>query len=531
MALFRSEIRKSAERLEEAPAPRRLVLRGRVVTLNSGSQVIPDGFVCIQDDLISSITSVSDGVPAQFKQLPVINTSGTMYPGLVELHNHPAYNAIPLWNVPMQYPNRGVWRNAALYKRQVYYPATLLTKHPQDIYPKSVARFVECRALLGGVTTTQGLTLSSLGKTITYYEGLIRNVEFSYGANWATATDHIDDFVSFADFKQTYGPLMNNALSRLVIHLCEGTDQVAQNFFSSLIDPSNGTPFISSTLLSIHGTALASAQFADLKSGGGLIWSPTSNFLLYGTTTKVTDAIAAGLHVAIGCDWAPSGTKNILGELKIAKLTSQYLGGLFSDEQLVRMVTTIPAVMMGWDAFIGSIEAGKQADLVVIGRTDGDPYSTLIAATETDVAAVLIGGKLRAGRASLVDPTTPGVELITVANQSMVLDLVDDPTQPLANVTLQASIATLSYALEHLPDLAKTFQAGLAALDYLPGKFQIRLEMDEDMALQVLTGATKIGPGDVDPMELDPITAVDDTTFVQRLKANINLPQWLKNGL
>lgn len=530
MALFRKEARKGAEYAELALTPHRLVLRGRIVTLDAGSRVIPDGFVCVADDLIASISAAKDGVPAEFQQTPVIETSGTIYPGMVELHNHPAYNAIPLWNVPTKYPNRSVWRNAALYKRQVANPATLLTHHPQEIYPKSVARFVECRALLGGVTTTQGLTISSLGKTVDYYQGLIRNVEFSYGANWPTATDHINDFASFAEFKQTYGPLMNNALSRLVIHLCEGTDQGTQDLFANLI-AADGTPLIGRTLLAIHGTALASPQFAALKMGGGLIWSPTSNFLLYGATTDITDAIAAGVHAAIGCDWGPSGTKNLLGELKIAKLTSDRLSGLFSDEQLIRMVTTIPATMMGWDSFLGSIEAGKQADLLVLGKTDGDPYSGLISATESDVAAVLIGGKLRAGRASLVDPTTPGVELIHVANQSMVLDLVDDPKQPLANVTLQAAIATLSYALEHLPDLAKTFQSGQAAFDNLPSRFQIRLEMDEELALEAVAGVQPIGPGDVDPMELDPITAVDDTMFVQRLKANINLPQWLKDGL
>jgi hypothetical protein len=194
-------------------------------------------------------------------------------------------------------------------------------------------------------------------------------------------------------------------------------------------------------------------------------------------------------------------------------------------------VTTIPAKMMGWDSFVGSIEAGKQADLLVIGGTAGDPYGALIAATESDVAAVLIGGQLRAGRASLVDPTTPGVELIQVAHQSMVLDLVDDPNHPLANVTLQASIATLTYALEHLPDLARTFESGHRALNGAPARFLIRLEMDEPSASEAVLGALPIGPGDVDPMELDPITAVDDTTFVQRLKANVNLPPWLKAAL
>src|SRR5262245_28860962 len=101
----------------------------------------------------------------------------------------------------------------------------------------------------------------------------------------------------------------------------------------------------------------------------------------------------------------------------------------------------------------------------------------------------------------------------------MILDLVDDQNHPLAKVTLQESIATLTYALDHLPDLAKTFQTGLRALEGAPSAFRILLEMDEQLASKAVS-ALSIGPGDVDPMELDPITAVDDKTFVQRLKAN-----------
>lgn len=180
MALFRAETRLRAERVAFA-APRRLVLRGRIATLDSTGRVIPDGFVCVEDDLVASVSLAATGIPPAFQGSPVIETGGTIYPGLIELHNHPAYNAIPLWSVPTRYLNRGQWRNDPLYKRKVANPATLLTHHPQDIYPKSVARYVECRALLGGVTTTQGLTLSSLGGTVSYYLGLVRIVEFSYG--------------------------------------------------------------------------------------------------------------------------------------------------------------------------------------------------------------------------------------------------------------------------------------------------------------------------------------------------------------
>src|SRR5208337_2959872 len=250
MALFRAETRLRPEGVTVA-APRRLVLRGRITTLDSVGRVIPDGFVCIENDLIASVSPAGAGVPQAFQGSPLIETGGTIYPGLIELHNHPAYNAIPLWSVPTRYLNRGQWRNDPLYKRKVGNPAALLTHHPQDIYPKSVARYVECRALLGGVTTTQGLTLSSLGSTVSYYQGLVRIVEFAYGANWPTATDHINDFASFAEFQQTYGPVMSQPLSRLVIHLCEGTDQTTQALFANLIDAS-GKPLISSNLITIH---------------------------------------------------------------------------------------------------------------------------------------------------------------------------------------------------------------------------------------------------------------------------------------
>jgi len=498
--------------------------------LDANGRVVPEGYVCIDNDVIAAVVAIENGIPAAFAQAPRVQTTGTIYPGLVELHNHPAYNEVPLWSVPKRYPNRDEWMKDPLYIRQVRNPATILTHHPQEIYPKSVARFVESRALLGGVTTTQGLTFSSLGNTVDYYRGLVRIVEFAYGPNWPTANDHIPNFTSFSSFQQYYAPLMNQPLTRAIMHLCEGTDQGTRQLFTNLIDPS-GQPLIGSNLIAIHGTALREAEFSSLKLAGGLIWSPTSNFLLYGETTDVKTAIASGVVVAIGCDWTPSGTKNLLGELKIAKLTSAQLGGLFTDEQLVRMVTTIPAKMMGWDQFLGSVEVGKQADLLVIGKKDGDPYSALIASTESDVAAVLIGGRVRAGRASLVDPGTPDVELIHVAKQSMVLDLVNGPGDPLAKITLQGAIATLSYALEHLPDLTETFKEGHAELRGTSGRFRIQLEVGEPEALAAVSGDSPIGPGDVDRMALDPITAVDDSTFNNRLKKNINLPQWLKDEL
>jgi hypothetical protein len=82
-----------------AGAVKRYVLRGRVVTMNAAHDVIPDGFVCVADEIIVHVGAWSDGLPAPFDAAKLIATGGSIYPGPIELHNHPSYNFIPMWPV------------------------------------------------------------------------------------------------------------------------------------------------------------------------------------------------------------------------------------------------------------------------------------------------------------------------------------------------------------------------------------------------------------------------------------------------
>ncbi len=45
-----------------------------------------------------------------------------------------------------------------------------------DLLP-ALVRYVECKALVGGVTTTQGIALFSAPGVRRYYRGIVRNVE------------------------------------------------------------------------------------------------------------------------------------------------------------------------------------------------------------------------------------------------------------------------------------------------------------------------------------------------------------------
>ena len=58
-----------------------------------------------------------------------------------------------------------------------------------------------------------------------------------------------------------------------------------------------------------------------------------------------------------------------MGELKVADLWNRTaLGGLFSDLDLCRMVTSNPADALGWEARVGRLRAGCCGDFLVVAR-------------------------------------------------------------------------------------------------------------------------------------------------------------------
>lgn len=536
MAFFREETAKHPHlrllgRRALAAAPQAYVLRGRVVTMNDAHIVIGDGYICIQGTTIVQIGPWTGAPPAPFDVTPVIMTNGTIYPGLIELHNHPAYNVVPMWPVIKQFDDRSIWRADPGYKRWVSNTDAILCYHPMDVYPKAVVRFVECRSLLGGVSTSQGIAYKNGTPLSSYFEGLIRNVEFPNN-NWPEASDYIDDLTTQQQAGRILGPPLA-AQKPFIIHLSEGVDAKARGYFNNLQN-ADGTWLIGPTLTAIHATALGASQFQTMKANNlsGIVWSPLSNFLLYGATTQVGAAKQAGLAIAIGSDWAPSGTKNLLGELKIAKHVSGYQGGIFTDQDLIDAVTRTPAKMLGWDPYLGSIETNKTADLLVIDFTVGDPYDNLINADEFNVVSVIIDGRPRLGRATIIDPSTPNVELIHIAKQNLVLDIVTTPSHPLAGVSLSSAITTITWALANLPDVAKQAQSQASLMrEVAVEHWRPVPDYETGPPIELFSAAALPGPGDVDPLTAEPLTAVDDQGFIGRIQANPNVPQWLKNEL
>jgi len=58
-------------------------LRGRIVTMNSRRSIISDGIVYIDKGKIVALSKSTATAPEGFSGIPVVNTKGTIYPGLI----------------------------------------------------------------------------------------------------------------------------------------------------------------------------------------------------------------------------------------------------------------------------------------------------------------------------------------------------------------------------------------------------------------------------------------------------------------
>lgn len=470
------------------------VLRGRVVTMDGkvgANGVIDAGWIAIRKGKIAALGAAADALPDGFASAVSVDTGGTLYPGLMDLHNHLAYNVLPLWKVPKKYTNRGQWPRHAEYAPNVQLPINLLGAYAPTA--RSIVRYIECKALIGGTTAAQGVR-SKQSKMTKLYRGAMRNLEETDDKRLPEAGSKVLNYKR-GDPKDTES--FKSALAKYrayFYHLSEGTDNEALSHFTDLVQ----NDLLGPALVGIHSLGLTPANLAALGARGGkIVWSPFSNMLLYGQTLDLAALRASGTQFTIGCDWAPTGSKNLLQELKVARFESRRQGNAFSSEELVRAVTTSAAQVLGWDAFLGTLKAGGLADLLVIDGTAGDPYDLLIDATEADVRLVTVHGVPRYGDAELMkrlntDPAHPP-EPVTIAGKEKAFALFA-ANAPLNDLTLASATATLTEAMGDMEAFEKRIKEDTAHL------LSFGMEADEGFVLEL--------DNEFDPMAETP-TAVE----------------------
>ncbi len=377
------------------PAP--LVVTGHLVTFDRARPEIEQGALYIDDaGQIQAVCDAAEPAPVGFDRAARVETDALVYPGLIDLHNHMAYNCLSLWISPSRsapWTRRDQWPNDPDYKQSISLPANALC-HADG---KAVLKYVETKAVVGGVTAIQGSA-----KLAHPFEGwMVRNVEFeTFGTGKRTVNQSVRAFEEPAQYQAAKRDL--DAGHAFLYHLAEGTDPKLLKDYDGVRDYGCLEP----RFIGIHSTALATPQFDEWHGtahGGSLVWSPFSNLWLYGKTTDVVAAHRAGIDICIGADWSPSGSKNLLGELKVADLCNRaQLDVAFSDEELCAFATRNPAAALGWDDRLGRLRPGLRGDFLVLAERGKGAYRTLIESTEQDIQLVAINGYPMYGTAQLM---------------------------------------------------------------------------------------------------------------------------------
>lgn len=546
----------------------KLALGGRVVAMDDEFHVLPDAVLYLAKGRIVAARPRAQAPPPGFEATPVTPTHGTVFPGLIELHNHLAYNALPLWSpVPRLYQDRGQWPTHPDYRKLISGPMTVIGEYrdasgrPALLAP--LVRYVECKCLLGGCTTSQGIMLNSNAGVQRFFRGILRNVEHTDQADLSDADARIADID--ARNARRFLARLGKERSCFLLHLSEGvtragqSDSAARRHFLALeVAPDEWA--INETFTGIHAAGLLPQDFAVLhRHGGSMVWSPLSNLLLYGDTARVDAARAAHVPIGLGSDWSPSGSKNLLGELKVAWLYSHHvLHDLFSARDLVAMVTRDAAAILKWQSALGTLEPGRHADLCVIDGVDGDPYDALIHARETQIRLVMIEGVARYGVPELMHALHADGEKLQVGGQARSLFLDDADADPdVESVSLSVATRALVQALHALPELARALEAPRAphaarlVLDQSRRPvWSLALDEIQDDGIDMRPRLPYAGPADftgpriaaarasskplsalLTAMELDPLTVADDPAFIRRIAQEPNVPIAIRDGL
>ena len=174
---------------------------------------------------------------------------------------------------------------------------------------------------------------------------------------------------------------------------------------------------VSPRLVCVHATQLTDSEIALLHdNGASVVHCPESNLKLASGFCPVAKLNQAGVNVALGTDGAASNNDlDMLAEMRTAALLGKAVAGDASAVpayQALQMATLNGARALGIDDRIGSLEAGKLADIVAV-RMDCfnvmpiyNPLSHLVYSSQSSqVSHVWVAGKLlvEGGRLTTID--------------------------------------------------------------------------------------------------------------------------------
>jgi 5-methylthioadenosine/S-adenosylhomocysteine deaminase len=160
-----------------------------------------------------------------------------------------------------------------------------------------------------------------------------------------------------------------------------------------------------------HGVRLTDRDVSLLlEHGVGLVHNPSSNMKLASGVARITDYLSSGLQIALGTDSNLSNNDlDLFEEMRLAAFLQKLAGSdatALPVQTVLDMATRNGAQLLGLQDQIGSLEVGKQADVILLdlkqphlwplieGRYENIVEQIVYAAHCSDVTDTIVAGKL-----------------------------------------------------------------------------------------------------------------------------------------
>ncbi len=240
---------------------------------------------------------------------------------------------------------------------------------------------------------------------------------------------HAPYTVSDASFERIAGLSRTHGL-RVHCHVHETAQEVADSVREHGLRPLarlGRLGLLDERLIAVHMTELEPGEIARCaETGVHVVHCPESNLKLASGFCPLARLLAAGVNVALGTDGCASNNDlDMVGEMRTAALLAKAVANdaaACDAASILHAATLGGARALGWEDRIGSIEAGKRADLAAMRLDDldtlplYDPISQIVyAGNRRQFTDVWIDGRPRLRDGALVD-----VDVIRL--RSMALD-------------------------------------------------------------------------------------------------------------
>ncbi len=162
--------------------------------------------------------------------------------------------------------------------------------------------------------------------------------------------------------------------TKIHMHTAQGdreTAQMVQRYAERSIAWLDRLGYLDATLLAVHLTDASDEEAALVASrGASMVLCSGSIGIIDGVVPPAAAFQSAGGMVALGSDQAPGNNcHNIFNEMKLTALFNKVRAGdpeAMPAWRVLRMATIEGATALGWDDEIGSLRAGKRADVLLV---------------------------------------------------------------------------------------------------------------------------------------------------------------------